>query len=144
MSTEVKDLWPPTFAPLGDPTPVTILRQQGYLLGRKTQNLVYGEVRSRKRAVGEFEHTLSVTAATLGYSQPIVTVTHGVDPYPAVLSKPSYTGGPDRFAVQPSSTATTPEEFVSELEKYLTSEGTVLLIRSLVTQCQDFDAEPAD
>ena len=40
----IPDLWPTDFGVGTEPTPSTILRQQGYILGERTKDVVYGEV----------------------------------------------------------------------------------------------------
>jgi hypothetical protein len=44
MSANAGDLWPSDLGPSGQKAPVTILREQGALLGRRTNNLVTARV----------------------------------------------------------------------------------------------------
>jgi hypothetical protein len=140
-TTTIPDLWPTSFGDAGPPTPVAILRQQGVLLGQKTGNLVYGEVHSRATGLGEFAHTFEVTAPLLGYRHPILVVTHKVSPYPAQLSAPPATVGPNQFQISTKTTAASASEFMERLREWFQSEGTIKLLQSLIAQSTDLSPE---
>ena len=143
MATEIPNLWPESFGDPGPPTPVAILRQQGLLLGQKTSNLVYGEVHSRATGPGAFSHTFEIAAPLLAYRHPVVVVTHGVNPYPAQLSPPQVTSGPDQYRMPPKVAANSSEEFLERLKAFFQSPETVRLLHSLVAQSVDIGAESA-
>lgn len=85
----IDDLWPEEIAAAEGPTPpLTILKQQASLLGRKTKNLVEAEVHTE---VTDFQrllrHTLFLVAPVVGLSNyPLLSVEHPVTQiYPATV-----------------------------------------------------------
>jgi hypothetical protein len=131
MNTTIPDLWPVDFGPSKQPAPASILRQQAYLLGQRTQNFVVGEVVSRTENSGEFLHTLALTAPLLDFHQDLLHVKHGIDFYPAELAVYR-----DDLSSAPESVVDA-EEFMNRLKQALGSERIVRLVRSLVDQCRD-------
>ncbi len=88
----VKDLWGelPTQDLVRDP--YTILREQAALLGKKTENLLEGRVRRRRRQSGGFMLYLDIVVPTLdNYSYTVLTVTHGLELYPVKMKDQGYT-----------------------------------------------------
>lgn len=66
--TEIIDLWPDKIKVDKVITPVTILRQQASLLGKKTKNIVQGEVANWKLGIGEeydFQYLFYIVAPAL-------------------------------------------------------------------------------
>lgn len=141
-----RDLWPDDLVPLTpEPTPAAILRHQGQLLGQKTGNAVYGEVRSEQDGQGpseirpnKFTHTFLLTSGYLRYSRPILYVQHDLTTYPA-----------DVIAVKPDGTGTrirtvrveTAKELEASLRDIFALVEVKEIIRSLVAQAQDIDDE---
>lgn len=85
----IDDLWPDEIAVADEPIPpITILKQQASLLGRKTKNLVEAEVHSE---VTDFQrllrHTFFLVAPVVGLDQfPLLYVEHPVTRmYPATI-----------------------------------------------------------
>jgi hypothetical protein len=85
----IDDLWPDEIAAAAGPTPpLTILKQQASLLGRKTKNLVEAEVHTE---VTDFQrilrHTFFLVAPVVGLDQyPLLYVEHPVTRmYPATV-----------------------------------------------------------
>ena len=85
----IDDLWPDEIAVADEPTPpVTILKHQAALLGRKTKNLVEAEVHTE---VTDFQrllrHTFFLVAPVVGLDQyPLLYVEHPVTRmYPATV-----------------------------------------------------------
>lgn len=85
----IDDLWPDEIAVADEPTPpITILKQQAALLGRKTKNLVEAEVHTE---VTDFQrllrHTFFLVAPVVGLDQyPLLYVEHPVTRmYPATV-----------------------------------------------------------
>src|SRR6266542_4185147 len=88
MTVQSVNLWPPDFGERTDLlTPLTILRQQGTLLGERTQNIVVGRVTTggdTARAEREvFSHSFSLYCSPLGFHTNLLVVFHGIEPYPA-------------------------------------------------------------
>ena len=84
MSTQIEDLWPEKInTKIKTIAPVTILRQQASLLGKKTKNLVEGQVETKtvKDASQEkqLEHSFYLVAPALDfYKYPLFRVQHGI------------------------------------------------------------------
>jgi hypothetical protein len=138
MTPTIRDLWPEKFGEPTQPTPVAILRQQGLLLGQKTENFVYGEVQSRAYPSGEFAHVLEVVAPLLAFRQPIAVAYHYVDVYPARIGQPDR-NNPWNHRDFPTIAGTprvvdSAEAFMEALKSILQSEETTKLIQTLVAQ----------
>ena len=143
------DLWPddldldPT---VSAPTPVAILRQQGHLLGRRTGNVVYGEVESHTDLDGDadveeptrFHHRLVLVSAYLGYRHRIVEISHLSGLYP-VRAVSYHT----RAAEQPVESAEllTVADLRSFLQRTFNRPDIKRVIRAILRQTQDFDAD---
>lgn len=96
------DLWPDDIAQPGKlKAPVTILREQASLLGKKTQNLVEAEVKQRDTApwvrvspddrglkkFGDFAYDFHIVAPALGhYRYQLFTATHAIELYPVAIT----------------------------------------------------------
>ncbi len=80
----VKNLW--GALPIGPSVlaPVAILRQQGDLLARATNGLLITDTRVDQYTRGGFQVTMHLVATALNnYRFQILTVTHGIELYPA-------------------------------------------------------------
>jgi hypothetical protein len=137
MTPSIPDLWPQSFGEPPEPTPSAIFRQQGLLLGKKTDNLVYGEVQSRSHPSGEFAHVLEVVAPLLAYRQILAVAYHKVDAYPAKIGLPNLRSPWNHFGFP---TCDSPREvksaaeFMEELRSILQSEDTIKLLQTLIAQ----------
>jgi hypothetical protein len=139
-----RDLWPDDLTPLTpEPTPAAILRQQGQLLGQKTGNAVYGEVRSEQDGNGpsevrpnKFTHSFQLTSGYLRFSRPILYVKHDLQSYPAdvIVVTPDGSGKPIRNV-----TVRTAKELEATLREAFSLDEVKEIIRSLVAQSQDVD-----
>jgi len=127
----IPDLWPTDFGADTEPSPSSILRQQGYKLGERTNQVVYGEVESLASVNGWFEHTMYLAAPYLKARQRIVTVTHQTQLYPARVSAEPV----GNFEVHTAS------ELTTRLKVIFASPQIVDLIRSLLAQARDLDAD---
>jgi len=128
------DLWPEDLEPKGEPSPSAILRQQGYRLGERTGDVVYGEVESQYEN-GEFIHTMYVAASYLRVRKPVLQVRHNLALYPATFHFPGTNGEFGRGVF----TANTVDEFREQLREQLRSSDIVWLIQSLIAQARDLD-----
>ncbi len=126
----IPDLWPTDFGADTEPSPSSILRQQGYKLGERTNQVVYGEVESRETDSGQFEHAMYLSAPYLKVKRGLVTVTHGIGLYPATVS-----GGKGSPVVHSAT------ELSDRLKGIFASPYVVDLIRSLLAQTRDLDAD---
>jgi hypothetical protein len=78
------DLWPDNISsPTIKKAPVTILREQGTLLGRKTSNLVEGEIRLEAPPTPDhFRYVFYLAAPALGdYRYRLLEILHSADLY---------------------------------------------------------------
>jgi hypothetical protein len=156
MSTQIVDLWPEKInTKIKKIAPVTILRQQASLLGKKTKNIVEGQVETRtvKDSYEEklLEHSFYVVAPVLDfYKYPLFRVQHGIlDWYPLKIfvdvidSKSFKEKGWDvqnmkrRIRLKAASIGTeTEEEFIEKLKEIFALEETQQAIGSLIAQSQ--------
>ena len=83
------NLWPEDLAPLEEPTPGLILRQQAEGLSQRTRDLVEGEVSTV--AQGELiVHHFYARAPLLEYRLLLFDVSHEMEPYPAWIEVKSF------------------------------------------------------
>lgn len=81
------DLWAEDIAETVIKTPVAILKEQASLLGKKTQNIVVGEVISTQAQSEKIRHRFNVVAPALGnYSFELFSISHNMDLYPLEIS----------------------------------------------------------
>ena len=124
MTITIKDLWPMEFSPQRQTPPVTILRQQAALLGRKTKNLVEGDVVTSTTAEGMFEHTFYFVAPALDdFRYRALKVVHGIVFYPLELK-----------AGKMIATCNDEDEFTDILQYVFAAEETHNVIASLIAQ----------
>ena len=143
MSTAtIPDLWPTDLdPPVAEPTPSGVLRQQGYLLGQRTGNVVYGEVRSQsfmdQDGLDLFIHSFHLRCSYMEYDRVLLSVKHGLIPYPADLivnALPSQ-------SVLSEKKVSGSKELTDTLREVFSREDVIKIIRSLRTQTRDLDDE---
>lgn len=132
----IPDLWPTDFNVGAEPSPATILRQQGYILGERTRNVVFGEVESSMVGEGGFSHRFFITAPFCKVRQFTLIASHDVQPYSVRLVLVGFGGRQIREA-----TADTPEQFSELLRTMLASPQIVQLVGSLMAQAREIDDE---
>lgn len=129
------DLWPADLEPKGEPAPAAILRQQGYRLGKRTRDALYGEVESQ-HVDGKLRHTMFLTASGMKLRRPLVFVEHPIlpHPYPARVSSlsPDFTTLEERYVGDAS-------ELRGFLKEIFQHPLTVELIRALLANDRDLD-----
>lgn len=133
-TTTIPDLWPTDFNVGSEPSPSTILRQQGYILGERTGDVVYGEVESKLEGPGRFLHTLFLSSPFVKLRQYALIARHGLAPYPAEVTLLSANGEHLRHE-----TATTHERFMSVMREMLASPHITQLVGSLIAQARQVD-----
>ncbi len=117
-----EDLWPDNIAETNLVTPVSILKEQGALLGEKTRQLVKGEVDTQ--TIGSMlVHSFAISAPTLSYRYELFTVSHGVNFYPLTIKYLKDT-------VQLKSE----DDFRQKLKAILSSTHTVNVVHSILAQ----------
>jgi len=84
------DLWPQELpTELAPRAPVTILKEQAALLGKKTENIVEASVRLEKSWREEkrpFVYDFHIVSKPLNYSYKVFSLYHGFEPYPVTFS----------------------------------------------------------
>lgn len=125
MADETNDFWPKEITEIV--TPVKILREQATQLGRKTNYILDGKVRTHARSqLDDFVHTLLIVVPTLDdYTYELLSVEHGVELYPVTV----------HFQNEREQLATE-EAFVLWLQRTLSSETTKRILRNLLSQAQ--------
>ena len=80
------DLWPEGIETNRVKSPVTILREQGSVLGQKTKNLVLGEVLEASGQGNEFAYSFFIVAPALShYRYKLLTIHHDLGLYPVTV-----------------------------------------------------------
>jgi hypothetical protein len=130
MTQAIPDLWPEIEQTRVVP-PVAILREQAALLGKKTNHLLEGQVKSRIAFEGGFLHTFSIVAPALdGYEYKLFEVKHGPDQYPVEADAPESTGPLTASLVSLNSE----QELLDYIRKILNSDKTKKILGSLLAQ----------
>jgi hypothetical protein len=142
MSPTIPDLWPVDLVTTRGPSPASILRQQGYLLGQKTRNFVVGQVNS-SGSPDEFNHEFWVSAPLLNVRVRLCLVQHGVRFYPArVKAFHVIRTAPDHVPLERARyEATNLDQFTELIKSILAEEDVRELIQSLTDQSLDLHAE---
>jgi hypothetical protein len=139
------DLWPKDMGYAGElKAPITILREQASLLGRKTRNLVEAEVRQRGGHEQQFAYEFNIVAPTLGpYRYLLFWIRHGIDLYPVQIMidgdmARQISGGSPKLGAQSE------EEFLGHLERILNAGKTRRVIQALLAQVSGAPAPEFD
>lgn len=130
------DLWPEDIsAAEGELAPITILKQQASLLGRRTRNLVEAEVETGASVIeGHLRHTFFLVAPALNfYRHSLLEVEHeATQMYPATIKLIRSGNGPSRslslIKVKDS------EGFKKALKRVFADDKTKRAIGSLLAQ----------
>ena len=139
----MNDLWAEDIGITTVKTPVAILKEQASLLGRKTQNLVIGEVISSSQEAEEPRITqrFNIKAPALGnYRYNLFSISHGIDVYPLAMSVENSIVS-ELFNSNLISGSHNPriirseEEFLDILNKILKSKRTKQVVHALLAQC---------
>ncbi len=141
MNTTIPDLWPADIIPPDQPSPVAVLRQQGYLLGQKTRNFVVGEVQS-SGSPREFNHEFWISASLLNVRVRVCSVQHGIRFYPAkVKTFDIHTSSGNVSMERTQYEAADLTAFTDIIKGILAEDDVRELIQSLTNQCRDLDNE---
>lgn len=119
-----EDLWPANIADSKLVPPVALLREQAALLGRKTRQLIDGEVTTETMG-GLFVHHFYIAAPTLQYRFELFFVSHGVTFYPLTLRH-----------LNRSTAVTSENEFKEKLQEIFAAQHTLNVVHSILAQVQ--------
>jgi hypothetical protein len=130
-ATDTQSLWPDDFGTSEVMPPVAILRQQAYLLGQKTRNVLEGAVVLQTNPSGGnayLEETFYIHAPFLGgYRYHLFHVNHKAIPiYPLTIYSGEKLQEPIKVADE--------EEFREALRDIFASEATRKVVQSLLAQ----------
>jgi len=129
------DLWPEDItAAEGELPPITILKQQASLLGRRTRNLVEAEVETGTADFpGYLRHILFLVAPALNfYRHPLLEVEHDATQlYPASIHASRSGNGPSK---RRHTRAKNSDEFKKALKEIFADDETKKTIGSLLAQ----------
>jgi hypothetical protein len=121
------DLWPSDFGQSDVVPPVSILREQADLIGKKTRGVIYGTIQTSKAGT-DFLHEFMLVVPTLdNYTYRLLFVRHPIQLYPATLTAE---------LLQQDFRAGTADEFVRQLGAVLSSPQTIEIVRVLLSQAQ--------
>ena len=129
----MEDLWPDDLVDDGDleRTPVTILKEQASLLGKKTKNIVKAKVEKsdalyagRNRVLGDLSYVFLIYAPALGdYTYMLFAISHDIHLYPVrflvdeAIANEMGLQQPEKVAI-----ANSEQEFVTILSRILKSQ----------------------
>lgn len=124
MAIDKEDFWPESFGSLEVETPLQILRKQASLVGTKTGNLLEGSVSRFVDEDGDFRIDFYLVAPALSdYRYKLLSLWHSIGLYPV-----------NTIDDKPPIKLKNAEEFKNYLRSRFTSEETLKVIRSLITQ----------
>jgi hypothetical protein len=131
--TEDEDPWPSSISTITENPPIAILRQQGLILGKRTQNRVYGEVWGRAVQAGKkIELFFDIVAPLIGYQAPILKATYDpANSYPVEFVNTELTKSGSNF--EPF-TVTNEENCKSQLARFFQNAKVLGLIKGLIAQ----------
>ena len=127
------DLWPADFAILSDKPPIAILREQAAALGRRTQNVLEGEVRTDTTPNGSFRHRFFIKSPALdGYRYLLFVVKHEVFPYPVRISSSDFDDDLEGIGEFQPTICHSQAELEAEMRTFLAAEPTKKIVGSLL------------
>lgn len=111
-------------------TPLTILKEQGAILERKTDGILTVQVSSQSPDSGRFQHFFSIKSANLNYSYNVFSVIHPIELYPLIFYSEVLLekGGSNQRSADDE------KEFLETLKEILQAPKTQKVIRSLLSQ----------
>lgn len=132
----MEDLWPNDFETLDYVrAPVTILREQASLLGKKTRNLVEAEVLAFPERNGKslFRYRFYLKAPSIDYRYGLFGIRHGMPIYP-VLFEIDQVIAKELGVAKPAIRAKEEKDFIQILRRILNTDNTRQVVRSLLAQ----------
>ena len=146
------DLWPEDITEVKVKAPVTILKEQGTVLGEKTQHIVEADVVTTRSSLisgkdFEFAYTFYIRAPALGdYKYELFVVAYGVSMYPVKIDLDNeikndikanlrdYKETVDNWGTSGLMLVDSESEFVTVLKEIFSSKKTRQIIQAIVAQ----------
>jgi hypothetical protein len=140
----MSDLWPEDIQSVKALAPVTIVREQGIALGKKTKNLVIGKVKEYPTVPGRFAFRFAITAPALRYEYELFRFEYGVELYPvniypddAIMKELERSGVPKHPGVHGLCVeAESEEDFLKLLSRIFASEKSRKVVTAVMSQVQ--------
>ena len=136
----MKDLWPSDIGSFDGVAPISILKEQASLLGKKTSNVIEGFVESVDsdwwNSSTDFHYAFYINAPTLAYRYRLFVMSHPIDFYPIKL-KPASDIVHDTFQEADKNEIVTlqdEDQFIAALSKIFAARKTRKVISSLLAQ----------
>jgi hypothetical protein len=89
----MQDLWPESFEVSDIRAPIAILKEQAVLLGKKTSNIIEGNVRDYdlpfSRSRNELTFAFYIIAPVMQYSYELLVAFYPIDFYPLKIKVPT-------------------------------------------------------
>lgn len=76
------DLWAEDIGLIAVKTPVAILKEQASLLGRKTKNLLVGEITAWSPSPCQFGYRFNISAPAINYKYSLFAIYYDINMYP--------------------------------------------------------------
>ena len=139
-----QDLWPDEIKSIEVVSPVTIIKEQGKILGRKTNNIVVGEVKTlNSRPISyDFGYSFSLVSSPLNYQYQLFKFYFTIDNYPVFISVD------DSIKIEKFKDLSnelievqSEEELMKILKKIFSATKTLKVITGLLAQSQDIKNE---
>jgi hypothetical protein len=138
------DLWPDDLVENDDlkRTPVTILKEQASLLGKKTGDIVKATVEKsdalyvgKKRVLGEFSYVFLIFSPTFGnYTYRLFAISHDMNIYPVRFLVDESIASEMQIQAENGAIACNEEEFVKILSQILKSQKMRRLVNVILSQ----------
>ncbi|ACB51789.1 hypothetical protein cce_2441 [Crocosphaera subtropica ATCC 51142] len=141
-----QDLWPDEIKTTEIISPVTIIKEQGKILGRKTNNIVVGEVKtfnsSTKLIDFPFTYRFVLVCSSINYEYRLFDFAFPIEIYPIkIIPDTSIANELSLSPRNPEIKIDLEEEFIEILKKIFSAQKTVKIITTLLAQSQDIKDE---
>jgi hypothetical protein len=134
----MKNLWPEDIESMVPARmPITILKEQGLLLGKMTKNVVEGEVQRYPQKSKELEFRFFVWAPSMNYRYPVLTILHDIEGYPVSIAPDSETKRELGLSPEDMIEAKDEAAFADWLKKIFNSEKVKRVIVALLAHAKE-------
>lgn len=133
-----QDLWLDEIKSTEIISPVTIIKEQGKILGRKTNNIVVGEVKHIDSNQFPFAYGFALVCSTINYEYYLFDFLFPIEMYPVIIIPDNSIANelslPSR---NPEITIESEQGLIESLKKIFSAQKTVKIITTLLSQSQD-------
>ncbi|MGK7880377.1 MAG: hypothetical protein AB4060_09800 [Crocosphaera sp.] len=133
-----QDLWPDEIKTTEIISPVTIIKEQGKILGQKTNNIVVGEVKLMHSTEFPFAYGFILVCSTINYEYKLFDFVFPIEMYPVrIIPDASIANELSLSPRNPEIKIESEEDFTDILRKIFSAQKTVKIITSLIAQSKD-------